>query len=601
MPVFNYILSRMRPQDHDSLVGGAVEGATGLADLALQAGNYVYNKFTGSNNEPYQIGPKVNERLGLRPDRDSAFYTAGTIGGGALTGGAGAIRAGLRTGAGDAAAAYGRSLAAETAGYAGATAAGAAAEAAGMGDTGQMVASIAGGMAGGASVPMMRATNKGVLHQEKKGSKADQAAGLLSVTDKSTPEAIIEATEKGGYSINLPTGTPPADGLMMGKYSNTDPRNVVLNPDQSLDSATLSNFVKTNLNALSKDDNFLGTWRDPESRNIYLDVSRRFEPDEVRKATKFGERTGQLAGYDVGAGASFPVENWREFIQTPEFVGRMDQMAEVGRDYLNQHANKEWWDMHGSSFERVYGADRLDQLAGFIASTAPNAQPRENLQTMSEYMRRSIKGEPIIQPDWRVPPGQMSRREGSKIGMETGRTANLLKSQDRRLNELMQDKVREEAMALMGDPNAVVLDRHWARISEDPNRGVFAAVSEGVIEPGKDYQALKNEVVKAAKIAGRNPRDYSADVWTGIRETIKNQSELFGQKYKGSAIRGESKSYADQFDDLIADKAKFMGISVQEMERRLRNGDATLLSLLLATPLGIAAYQEYQSEKSGGI
>ena len=216
-------------------------------------------------------------------------------------------------------------------------------------------------------------------------------------------------------------------------------------------------------------------------------------------------------------------------------------------------------------------------------------------------MRRSIKGEPIIQPDWRVPPGQMSRREGSKIGMETGRTANLLKSQDRRLNELMQDKVREEAMALMGDPNAVVLDRHWARISEDPNRGVFAAVSEGVIEPGKDYQALKNEVVKAAKIAGRNPRDYSADVWTGIRETIKNQSELFGQKYKGSAIRGESKSYADQFDDLIADKAKFMGISVQEMERRLRNGDATLLSLLLATPLGIAAYQEYQSEKSGGI
>ena len=439
----------------------------------------------------------------------------------------------------------------------------------------------------------------GLVRGGQKLSKAERVAELLGKTEKSTPSAIMEATEKGGYSVNLPTGTTPAEGLMMGKYANVDPRNMVLEPGQRLSESEVSDFVKRNIDALSKEENYMGTWKDPESSKVYLDVSRRFEPGEVRKATKFGERTGQLAGYNVGEGASFPVGNWEQFVKSPEFAGRMNEMAAVGRDYLNQHASKEWWDMHGSSFERVYGPDKLEQLAGFIASTAPNAQPRENLQTMSEYMRRSIKGEPIIQPDWRVPAGQMSRREGSKIGMETGRAANLIKSENKRLADLLQDKVREEAMALMGDPNAVVLDRHWARISEDPSRGIFAAVSEGVIEPGKDYKLLKSQVVEAAKAAGRDPRDYSADVWTGIRETIKNKSELFGQKYKGSAIRGESKSYADQFDDLIADKAKFMGITVQEMEKRLRNGDATLLSLVLATPLGAAAYRESQSQEGG--
>ena len=432
-------------------------------------------------------------------------------------------------------------------------------------------------------------------------SKAERIANLLGKTTESTPEAIIEATQQGGYSVNLPTGTTPGEGLMMGKYANVDPRNMVLESGQPLTESELSEFVKRNEAALGKPENFLGTWSDPESGKTYLDVSRRFEPGEIRKATKFGERTGQLAGYNVGEGASFPVGNWRNFIEGPEFAGRMDEMAAVGRDYLSKHMSKEWWDMHGSSFERVYGPQRLDQLAGFIAATAPNAQPRENLQTMSEYMRRLIKQEPIIQPDYRIPPGQMSRKEGSKIGMESSRAANLRQAEKGNLAGLQKNKVREEALALMGDPTAVVLDRHWARIAEDPSRGIFTASSEGIVEAGADYEALKAAVSKAAEAANRTPRDYSADVWTGIRETIKNKSELFGQKYKGSAIRGESKSYADQFDDLIADKAKFLGISVPEMEKRLRNGDATLLSIMLLTPLGTEAYKQYQSEKSGGI
>lgn len=132
---------------------GAIEGAVGLVDLASQGGAYLYNKATGRNIEPLQYGPMVSDALNLNPDRDSAAYIGGSLVGGALTGGAGAIRSGLQAGAKEGAKAAGTSLAAEAAGYAGSVGAARAAEAAGYGETGQMVAGLAGGMAAGARTP----------------------------------------------------------------------------------------------------------------------------------------------------------------------------------------------------------------------------------------------------------------------------------------------------------------------------------------------------------------------------------------------------------------------------------------------------------------
>jgi hypothetical protein len=406
-----------------------------------------------------------------------------------------------------------------------------------------------------------------------------------------------ETEKKGGYSVNLASGEKPKPGLMVGKYANDDPRNTVLPAGKKIADKDIHGHAAKNRKALESQDSFFGTWRDPETGTAYFDVSKWFPGDAKRKAVKFGERTKQLAGYDTASGKTFPIGNWDEFVKSPEFQDRMREMEKVGRDYLSNHANKEWWDMHGSSFERVYGKENLRQLAGFIASTAPNAAPRENLQTATEYMRRFIKQEPTVQPDWRVPAGTMSRTEGVRIGMENTRAPNLEKSARGDIDALQQNKVREEAQALMGDPNAVVLDRHWARLAEDPARGILADVAEGKIAPGKAYDRVKDAVVRGAKAAGRDARDFSADVWTGIRETIKTKSDLFGTKYRGSAITGDSKAYADHFDDLIRDKAKHLGISVGEMESRLAKGDANLLSLLLATPLGAALYREYASER----
>ena len=427
---------------------------------------------------------------------------------------------------------------------------------------------------------------------KKAGATTEELLGRFPTT---TPGRIVNQTKKNqGYSVNLPTGTVPNDGLMMGMYKNTDPRNLV--KEGMISPSDVKAQAAKNAGQYGKPDVYFGTWFNQPENKTYLDVVKRFNPNEIRKATKFGEKTGQLAGFNLGTFEEFPVGNWPEFLKSPEFRGRMDEMATAGRDYLSQHPAKEWWDMHGTSFERIYGKDKLPQVAGFTASTAPNTAPKENLQVMSEYMRRLNKGEPIVQPDYRIPETAMSRQPGTKLGMETGRANNLRKAAMGDLNALQQDKVREEALALMGDPNAVVLDRHWARIAEDPSRGIFTNVQEGLIAPGRDYGMLKQAVVDAAKAAGRSARDYSADVWTGIRESIRNKAELFGTKYKKGSVSGESKSYSDILDDLVAKKAKHLGISKAEMEKRLRNGDAELLGAMLGTPMIFDAYQEMYGE-----
>lgn len=452
-----------------------------------------------------------------------------------------------------------------------------------------------------ASLAAALAPGLNIGKEAEKTAVEEAASRVAQLGDHPTTTAarIINQTKKnGGYSVNLPTGDLPKDGLMMGMYANADPRNTVIEPGM-LNRAAVTGHAEKNAKALNALDNYFGSWIDPDSQKTYLDVSKRFPPNDIRVATKYGERTGQLAGYDVGKGESFPVGNWREYIKSPDFIARLQEMEKVGNDYLKQFPTKEWWDMHGGPFERVYGAENLPNLAGYIASTAPGTAPRPNLQTASEYMRRHIMGEPIIQPDWRVPPGQMTRNAGTKIGMETGRAANLIKSSKGDLNALQKDKVREEALALMGNPDAFVADRHWVRLSEDPSKGVYAGTQEGAIGPGDSYSALKKSIQAYTDAANkglpkeqqRSIRDRSADIWTGIRETIKNKSELFGQKFKGSAIQGDSKSYADQFEDLIREKAKHLDITPAEMEKRLRNGSETLLSLLVAgSPLGMALF-----------
>lgn len=434
------------------------------------------------------------------------------------------------------------------------------------------------------------------------GGKPGAPGSILGLHPTTTPARIRGVTLKeGGYSVNLPSGELPTEGLMVGRYKNTDPRNVVVAQEQ-FKPAIIKDMAAKNAAELAKEERYLGTWLNPEDAKVYLDVSQRFPADKIRVATKAGERTGQLAGFNIGTRESFPIGNWREFVSSPEYRDRLFTMEKEGRQYLEGQPTKEWWDMHGTPFERVYGEENLPRVAGFSASTAPITNPRDNMRQMTEYMRRYLTGEPIIQPGWRAGPGNVWLSEGRKMPLEQSRIANLEKSARGALDELQLAKVSREARAMTGDPDVAVIDRHQVRLTEDPSRGIYAGPEEGVIKgttPKKgvgDYDFVEQSMRGAAQMRGRDLRDFSADVWTGIRERIKQTGELFGTKYKSSAIAGESKSYADHLQDLIVEKAARMGISTEKLDHMLRTGNANLLSqMLAASPVLWGAYKAWEA------
>ena len=413
-----------------------------------------------------------------------------------------------------------------------------------------------------------------------KTSVLDELLGQFPTT---TAGKIVNMTKaRGGYSVNLPTGDIPNQGLMMGMYKNSDPRNSVV--EGMINRADVAKQTEMNANQLNNPENYFGSWHNPEENKTYLDVSKRFEPNELRKAVKFGERTGQLAGYDVGANAgkgdTFPVGNWNEFINSPEYAQRLTDLNKTGVDYLAQHPTINWWDLHGTPLEDIYGKENLPQVAGYLAATSPVSDVPRNARIASEYMRRHIAGEPIIQPDFRMPSNAVFEAPGNMMPMETGRANNLIAAQEGRIPDMRKEKVRSMAQALMGDPNAMVFDRHWANLSEKPSENIYTGIEKGVFPSGKQYSALEEIVANQAKQAGMSPRDFSANVWTGYRDAAQKNKSVFGQKTAGSGIQGESKSIADTFLDQLKTKSEKLGIPYDDMIKKLKSGEMSLLSVL---------------------
>lgn len=395
---------------------------------------------------------------------------------------------------------------------------------------------------------------------------------------KSTkPSEIYNKTMGGGYSVNIPTGDIPSEGLMMGLYKNTDPRNKVLD---KLTKKDIEQQYLINKKALDQTDNYFGTWLEPETSKTYLDVSKRFEPKELRKAVKFGERTNQIAGYNVGKGETFPVGNWSDFIRSPEYNQRLSELNQSGVEYLKQHPTVNWWDLRGTPLEDLYGKENIPNLAGYLAATSPVSDVPRNARIASEYMRRQISGEPVIQPNFRMPENSVFETVGNMMPMETGRAKNLLAASQGRIEDLQKEKVRNMGKALMGDPNAMVFDRHWANLSEKPSANIFTGVEKGVFPSGKQYADLEKIVANQAKEANMTPRDFSANVWTGYRNKAQQEGNVFGQKTAGAGIQGESKSIADTYLSLIKTKAEKLNIPYNEMIKKLKSGEISLLSLM---------------------
>src|SRR5262245_18718314 len=109
----------------------------------------------------------------------------------------------------------------------------------------------------------------GMLAMALHPGRVAPAERLLGLDLTTTPARIVNKTiGEGGYTVQLPTGKVPEEGLMVGKYSNEDPRSLQV-PKGLLGTADVRNFVAKNRAQLEK--RHLGTWEEPETGTTYFD------------------------------------------------------------------------------------------------------------------------------------------------------------------------------------------------------------------------------------------------------------------------------------------------------------------------------------------
>ena len=210
----------------------------------------------------------------------------------------------------------------------------------------------------------------------------------------------------------------------------------------------------------------------------------------------------------------------------------------------------------------------------------------------------------MAQPGFRIPSDAQFFQPGKQMGMEATKIPNLDKSNQGLIDALRKDKVNDMAHALMGE-DVGVYDRRFAKLGDNPSEGVFMDIGKDQLAGAMDgspeaYAHMENAVRTAAKKSGKSLSVYSSEVWEGIGETIKKTGMLYGEKHVAGAIPESSFGFNELFPKLVASKAKHLGISVAEMTARLNRGDAELLSALLATPVGAAAFAAYHRDEGQG-
>jgi hypothetical protein len=467
---------------------------------------------------------------------------------------------------------------------------------------------------------------------------------VRSLPASARPTAVYQgiiAPGSTGYSVHPATGQQIVPGQpgprMVGVFPNSSNRTAII-PLAQFTPKDVDAFFQKNRDQFAKHpEYFMGGWvsKIDGVPHVFLDVSQ--ASDTSRAATKIGElqnpggaiRAGKInpkattkitrnpdgtwpkaqeaifepERFDAAAGVygEAPVGNSAEFIGSPAFQRRIDEMAGVGRT-LMQDGN--WWDIRGGPMERVYGKDMLEPVAGYFASTSPQNPPRPNARMASELIRRHIKNEPVVQPEWRAPADAIgegfSPSPGAAMPAPNTWANNATKVREGRPDTMFDDKVNDMFHAMIGKLVGVY-DRHWAKLAEDPARGIYTdtmpnkisgSMKSGVLEA---YPLIDNAVRTAAKRAGVDVARYSAWAWEGIRDTIRQTGELYGQKHKASAIPSGNEGFNEIFEALILEKAAHLRITVGELEQRLRSGDASLLTALLATPVGAAAYARWRA------
>lgn len=140
--------------------------------------------------------------------------------------------------------------------------------------------------------------------------RTDRAEAELKMKGSQTLSETIEnvlintGEADGGSSFNPITRTTPVVGFCYSPYPE---RSKVYNSIQDLKLSDYNDYFESNKDLLSKDNHYIGTWNDPETGKIYLDISiNTMNANEAREECL---NKDQIAFFDLQDFSSVTVDN----------------------------------------------------------------------------------------------------------------------------------------------------------------------------------------------------------------------------------------------------------------------------------------------------
>ncbi len=109
------------------------------------------------------------------------------------------------------------------------------------------------------------------------------------------------AAPDGGFTYQPVTGMEPKQGYALSIY----PERSVAKPFNQLKFSDLVQYAKHNKDVFSKPDHYIGAWHDPQTDQVFLDVSV-VTPDP-QQAEQLARQKDQIAYFDLGQGKSVTV------------------------------------------------------------------------------------------------------------------------------------------------------------------------------------------------------------------------------------------------------------------------------------------------------
>lgn len=168
---------------------------------------------------------------------------------------------------------------------------------------------------------------------------------------KESVENVLNTTSEadGGSTFNPYTNESPQAGFCYSPYPE---RSKEFNSIDELSISTYNNYLEDNSDLLSKDNHYIGTWNDPATGKIYLDISvNTLDAKEARQQCKDKD---QIAYFDLqdfnsvtvdqnatsGQGKKSDEENFKELEEEGVLSENLaDSIRDMTDEELNEMAN----------------------------------------------------------------------------------------------------------------------------------------------------------------------------------------------------------------------------------------------------------------------